>query len=213
MRHSQCLCLMLALSGLAGCRDSGPLETDPTAWESPDASGSGASVTEPAATPPQTSATGCPGLVVEDPAVSLDGIEMFQPDQKRDNPETGMPSYVYLAAGREGVAIAGPSVPSTDGLFVLQSPSISLRGVQSTWAEGYAVVVNPALSYEVAIDDFELEVALARVELCEQGGNLESRFLFRGNRGASGVAHAITITARANGQASAPSTPVTVEVR
>jgi hypothetical protein len=211
MRHSKCSCLIVAFGFLAGCGSNGPLEADPATPDSPDAGGSGA--TPSATLPPETSTTSCAGLVVEDPAVSLDGIAMFLPDQKRNNPEAGEPWYVYLEAGREGVVVGGPSVPSADGRFALQSPAIAMRGDRGTAAEGYTVTVNSAVAYDVAIDDFEFEVALARVELCEQEGNIQSRFLFRGNRGASGVAHDITITASVNGMKSAVSEPVTVEVR
>ena len=79
--------------------------------------------------------------------------------------------------------------------------------------DGYEVVVNPALRYDVAIDDFESEVALAKVELCERNGKIESRFFFRGEPRGDGVAHQATITATANGVTSAPTEPVTVEVR
>jgi hypothetical protein len=66
----------------------------------------------------------------------------------------------------------------------------------------------------VAITDFEMEVSLARVGLCQQGGSIASQFIFLANPGASGVAHDITVTAVAHSTAiSAPTSPVTVEVR
>jgi hypothetical protein len=127
--------------------------------------------------------------------------------------------YVYLAAGSEGVVLQGPSVTSAAGRFTLQSPSIAKVGLRSppddryAAADGYKVVVNSAQAYDVAISDFESEVALARVELCERNGKIESRFLFRGEPRGDGVAHEATITAITNGVASAPTSPVTVEVR
>jgi hypothetical protein len=161
----------------------------------------------------------CTPLVVSDPAVSLAGYTMYQPDEKRNNPLAGEPSYVYLVAGTEGVILAGPSVTSAAGLFTLQSASIAKVGLRSppddpyAAADGYKVVVNRALKYDVAISDFESEVALAKVELCERNGKIESRFFFRGEPRGDGVAHQTTITATANGVASAPTTPVTIEVR
>ena len=81
-------------------------------------------------------ATPCSTLVVEDPAISLDGYTRFAPDQKRNNPNAGDPSYVYLAAGSEAVVIPGPEVASAPGLFVLKNPSIAvgrrLRSTEST---------------------------------------------------------------------------------
>lgn len=157
--------------------------------------------------------TTCTPLVIMDPAISLAGVDVFLPDEKRNNPEAGMPSYVYLSAGQEGVVVNGPSVPSAAGLLSLESPTISKVGVRDYSADGYQVVVNSAFTYLVSIRDFEDEVALAQVELCETNGMIESRFLFRGQPGASGVAHEITIVATANGVDSSPSQPVTVEVR
>ncbi len=161
----------------------------------------------------------CTPLVVSDPAVSLAGYTMYQPDEKRNNPLAGEPSYVYLAAGTEGVILPGPSVTDAPGLFVLQSPSIGKVGLRSdpddpyAAADGYKVVVNRALAFDVAIMDFESEVGLARVELCVRNGQIESRFFFRGEPRGDGVAHQATITATANGVTSAPTAPVTIEVR
>jgi hypothetical protein len=143
----------------------------------------------------------------------MDGIPRFRPSEKTNNPMAGTPTYVYLAAGREAVVLPGPDVPDAAGLFALQSPSIVLVGVRPTSADGYAVTVNPALGYQVAIRDFEAEVSLARVELCQQNGAITSQFVFRANPAASGVAHDITITATANSTKSAPTSPITVEVR
>lgn len=158
-------------------------------------------------------ATGCANLVVEDPAISLDGYVRFTPDQKRNNPNAGEPSYVYIVAGSEAVVIPGPDVPSAPGLFVLKNPSIAVVGQRDTSADGYLVVVNDQLSYRVSISDFESEVALARVELCEVNHAIESRLVFRGNPEASGVAFDITVTAAVGSTLSPPTTPVTVEVR
>src|SRR4051794_30444818 len=38
-------------------------------------------------------------LAIADPAASLDGYSRFLPDEKRNNPSAGAPSYVYLHAG------------------------------------------------------------------------------------------------------------------
>ena len=66
----------------------------------------------------------------------------------------------------------------------------------------------------VSINDFEEEVSLARVDLCQQNGSFTSQFVFVANAGASGVAQDITIIAVAHSAAiSEPTSPVTVEVR
>jgi len=156
----------------------------------------------------------CATLAVVDPAVSLDGYTRFSPDEKRNNPNAGDPSYVFLAAGSEAVVIPGPDVPSAPGLFATHGSSITLVGVSDVAADGYSVIVNDHLGYQVTIDDFEFEVALARIELCEVDNVIHSNFVYRGNPGASGVAFDITATALVDGVPQAPpSTPVTVEVR
>jgi hypothetical protein len=152
--------------------------------------------------------------VVEDRTVSLVGVELFRPDEKRGNPKAGVASYVYLAAGKEGVILTGPSVTPV-GQTTLDSPSITMLGVELAYhaAEGYDVVVNADLKFHVAIDDFEFEVALARVELCEQSGELQSQFVFKANEHESGVAHDITISPITTLKVTSLPPPVTVEVR
>src|SRR3954453_22944249 len=151
-------------------------------------------------------------LVIADPSASLDGYGRFVPDEKRSNPSAGDPSYVYLHAGTEAVVIAGPDVASASGLFTLMNSSIALIGAADFSADGYTVTVNSQLGYRVAISDFEYEVTLARVELSEVSQMIQSRFVFRPSRTASGVAHEIAITA--SGARALPATaPVTVEVR
>ena len=151
-------------------------------------------------------------LLIADPGTSLDGYGRFVPDEKRNNPSAGDPSYVYLHAGTEAVVIAGPDVASASGLFALMTPNIGLIGATDFSAGGYTVTVNSELGYRVAIADFEYEVTLARVELSEVGQVIQSRFVFGANPTASGVAHDITITATGAPALSAAA-PVTVEVR
>jgi len=155
----------------------------------------------------------CTPLVIDDPAASFDGYALFSPAERRNNPNAGDPSYVFLAAGREAVVIDGPAVTSAPGLFTLANPSITLVGARDFSADGYEVVANAGLHYSVTIRDFEYEVALARVELCEKSQAITSRFTFRGNPQGSGVAFDITITGAAGGAVTPPTTPVTVEVR
>jgi len=153
----------------------------------------------------------CATLVIADPATSLDGYTRFLPDDKRNNPSAGDPSYVYLHAGTEAVVIAGPDVANASGLFTLMYPGIALDGADVV-PDGYTVRVNSQLGYGVAIEDFEYEVALARVEMCEVNQVIQSRFVFAANPTASGVAHNIGITATGV-PAQSTTAPVTVEVR
>jgi hypothetical protein len=50
-------------------------------------------------------------------------------------------------------------------------------------------------------------------ELCDQSGDLRSRFVFKGNSGPSGVAHDLTITTQTTSKVTSLPSPVTVEVR
>jgi hypothetical protein len=149
-------------------------------------------------------------LVILNPDISLDGYRRFLPDEKRK--DAGDPAYVELRAGMDAVAIAGPDVASASGLFALMNPSIDLIGATASSAAGYAVTVNGHFLYRIAIDDFEYEVTLARVELSEVNQIIQSQFVFAANPTASGVAHSITITATGATALSAAD-PVTVEVR
>jgi len=161
--------------------------------------------------------TGCVPLVVSSPAVSTDGISLFWPAEKMNNPKAGDPTYIYLEAGREGVVLHGPNVPDTSGPFALQSQSIDLMTSSvdpDASPLGYRAVINQDFGYMVAIDDFEMEVSLARVDLCQQSGSITSQFVLVANPGASGVARDLTITAAAHSTTiSAPTSPVTIEVR
>jgi len=167
--------------------------------------------------PAGTAPAGCVPLVVSNPTVSLDGIPLFWPAEKTNNPKAGDPTYVYLEAGREGVVLHGPNIPDTAGAFTLQSQSIDLMSSSvdpDALPLGYRAIINHDFGYMVAIDNFEKEVSLARVVLCQQSGSFTSQFVFLANPGASGVAQNMTITAAAHSTTiSAPTSPVTVEVR
>jgi hypothetical protein len=175
----------------------------------------GSSNTTPAAatTQDRQNIMACAQTVVSNPDAKLDGVALFQPAQKQGDPRAGEPWYVYLAAGTEGVILPGPTVTAADGLLVTGASSLSLVGARQYSADGYHVVVNPSLAYDVAIDDFEYEVTLARVELCPKDGSIESWFIFVGNPGASGVAHTITVGATTTSKVTALQPAVTVEVR
>lgn len=167
-----------------------------------------------AGTPAGVAPAGCVPLVVSNPTVSTDGIQLFWPAEKTNNPKAGDPTYVYLEAGREGVVLLGPNVPDSTGYFALQAQAIKfmVSGPDPS-PVGYLVFINQDFGYTVAINDFEMEVSLARVELCQQSESITSQFAFLANPGASGVAHDITITAAAHSTTiSGPTSPVTVEV-
>jgi hypothetical protein len=167
--------------------------------------------------PAGTTPAGCTPLVVSDSTVSTEGIQLFWPAEKTNNPKAQDAKYVYLDAGREGVVLLGPNVPDTAGAFALQSQFIGLMSSSEdpyALPPGYRVFINHDFGYMVSINDFEEEVSLARVDLCQQNGSFTSQFVFVANAGARGVAQDITITAVAHSTAiSEPTSPVTVEVR
>jgi hypothetical protein len=152
--------------------------------------------------------------VIADPAYPLNGYEQFPPEQKMADPRAQSSDYVYLVAGREAVAIAGPAIPFAESAVTVQAEGITVENPTAFSADGFRVSVNDHLFYQVRIEDFEHEVALARVELCPTGGQLQSRFVFpaTGELG-GGVAHRLTIEAMVDGISQASSPPLTVEVR
>jgi hypothetical protein len=161
---------------------------------------------------PEEPPVGAGCQAIDNPDISLQRYERFTPAEKRNNPEAGDPDYIFLAAGREAVVIDGPTIMGAAPLQ-LQQPAISIVNPRDTGADGYRVVVNRSLSYAVPIDDFEYEVTLARVEVCDQGGAIQSRFIFAAAPAGDGVAHDLTIIPVVGGSPLAPSIPYTIEVR
>ena len=143
----------------------------------------------------------------------LTGFTVYEADARRNDPRAGEPSYVYLQAGVDAVRLPGPVVRDVtpSSLFVLENPGV----VED--ATGFTVTVNGRLGYRVAIDDFEDEISLARVELVRRGDVITSSFIFPGRAGepyGGGVAHGLTIQAVVYGAAAGlPTGPVTVEAR
>ena len=143
---------------------------------------------------------------------SLAGFTVSDAEALRNNPLAGEPEYVFLLAGRDAVRLPGPKVPEgvAPSLFVLEQPGV----VEDE--DGFTVTVNRRLSYRVAIDDFENEISLARVELVKTGDVISSSFIFPGRAAppyGGGVAHGLTIAAVVDGVAGPGTIPVTVEAR
>jgi hypothetical protein len=153
----------------------------------------------------------CP--VIDNPAATLSGYQQFTPDQKAGDPRAQDPTYVYLVAGREAVVLTGPTTADDGQPFQLRNPTIALANPTDTSATGYHVTVDDHLSYLVDIDDFEFEIELARVEICQTSGQLRSHLVFRGAPLASGVAHSVITRPAIDGVAYFPTAPITVEVR
>jgi hypothetical protein len=149
---------------------------------------------------------------IRNPDQSLAGYTAFSPDQKMGNPSAGDPTNVYLRDGKDAVVLLGPPLPDGGAPLVLRNPSIALAHAAGSPPTGYAVVVNDHLTYSVEIDDFEMEVVLARVDVCRTGGNLESRFYFAAPALGNGVARMVTIRPVVDGvPAATTSAPVNIE--
>jgi hypothetical protein len=157
-------------------------------------------------------ALGC--QAIDNPDLSLQPYARFTPTEKRNNPEAGDPEYIYLKAGSEAVVLEGPETFAGDGGLTITTPSIYVFDKHGSSADGYKVVVNSNLRYMINMDDFEYEVTVARVELCQRNGNVESHFVFAATPGASGVVHSISIgTSGTAGPILPPTDHVSIEVR
>lgn len=158
-------------------------------------------------------------LTLETPGVTADGYEVYDPDELRDDPRAGDPSYIFLDYGVDAVRLPGPAfavaAEDLDSLFVIEDPSVdSYQWGDELWEDGIAVTVNPRLRFELKIEDYEDEVTpLAEVSLIDTGDAIESEFVIIAN-GRDGVAHNLEITAWIDGeQAGDPTPPVTIEMR
>jgi hypothetical protein len=156
-------------------------------------------------TAPQADGTYQPSATtysIQDPDIAADGYVIYRPEQKQGLDPTE-PTFVELAIGEEGVALAGPLVenpPSDEAaqLFALDRPSMSWEVTSSTY-EGLTVQVNPRLAYRFDIGDYEDELHVARVDLDRTDAGLQAHFILLAD-GCDGVAFASQITALVDGQ-------------
>tara|TARA_R110002096_G_scaffold16898_1_gene57580 strand:- start:23058 stop:23906 length:849 start_codon:yes stop_codon:yes gene_type:complete len=146
------------------------------------------------------------------------GLLVFDPDDKRNDPRAGDPSYIYLLLDKEAVRLTGPSLAGqSEDLFEFRSPSVEVRietVPEGQHAIGMDVVVNERLTYQFTIDDFEDEGSLiGSASLTLLNGTMQSEFVFAA-LGSPGVAHDLTIQAIIDGVPTGAATaPVTIETR
>ena len=114
------------------------------------------------------------------------------------------------------MSVIGPEISSSprrefelDSIFYLANEEISKYEEEE---EGYIVRVNPYLAYDVAIDDLEGEIDLARVELSKETNIIKSNFIFLASAQTGGIV-TVKITAIVNGKGVASSGPIGIEVR
>ena len=121
---------------------------------------------------------------------------------------------IFLLKDKEGVRVIGPEISSSpqrefevESIFYLADQEISKYEGEE---DGYIVRVNSYLTYDIAIDDFEDEVDLARVELSKEINSIKSNFIFLARTG--GIVR-VKITAIVNEKGVASSGPIGIEVR
>ena len=139
-------------------------------------------------------------------------VSFSSPSERQGDPRASESDYIYLVKDCLGVKVSGPGFSAgddADQLFALENESIS-RGVNLNNLT-YAVSVNPRLSYEIYIDDFDEELVLSRVILMESDGRIDSTFYFAAV--GDGVAHDLVITASVDGETENATSPLSIESR
>jgi hypothetical protein len=149
-------------------------------------------------------------LLISNPNIDLDGFSVYLPEEKMGDCRAGDSEYVFLVINEEAVVLNGPSI-SSDGTNIEDLFNLDGEGIVRTGDSGFQIVVNERLGYIVSIDDFELEVDLARVELTKTDDGIQSQLTFVAT--GSGVAHDVTITAEVDESSLQATSPTTIESR
>ncbi|HEY0705395.1 MAG TPA: hypothetical protein VGG33_01270, partial [Polyangia bacterium] len=140
----------------------------------------------------------------------LTTLKIGRPEEERCVPEADDSSFVALTIGREALMVAGPTITLPVDACTPLAPRIEDRAASpDRGSDGYRIVVNARLQYDVKVDDFEREVTVAKVELFERGGQLESRFFFAAKN--QGKARNLIISALVDGVPVASTLGFTVE--
>jgi len=147
--------------------------------------------------------------------LDLSEYTIYEPEERLSDPAAQSPEYVFLVAGKEAVRVEGPEIEGAVH-FVLENEEI--REVdhgyfEDYWTTGFEVIVNSHLTYTIAIEDFEGEVDLAKVELGLRDNTIESTFIFAASPSGDGVAHDINITALIDGEGVRSKKARSIEVR
>lgn len=153
-------------------------------------------------------------LEILDPTVDLSAYTIHTVAELQGHPEAGEPEYAYLAAGLEAVTVEGPTFGDR-GLFVLDGAGIQKHPEARKEISPYTfrVTVNPRLSFDVKMYDYDHEVELAAVKLIPQGTSFQSVFIFSTTLVEEGVMHDLVITPFVDGVAGTPTAPVSLESR
>ncbi|WP_245767752.1 hypothetical protein [Stigmatella erecta] len=154
-------------------------------------------------------------MEILDPAIDLSTYTLCTVAERQGHPDAGEPEYAYLATGLEALKVDGPLLAADSGLFVLDGAGIQKHPEARMEDAPYTfrVTVNPRLSFDVKMYDYDDEVALAAVKLIPQGASFQSVFVFSTSQVEEGVAHELVITPFIDGVAGTPTAPVSIESR
>lgn len=159
-------------------------------------------------------------LALDNPDYNADSYRVRDPDEIRTATSPGRGEdarYLYLAKG-EAVRVPGPVIRGSDGfdlggLFRVENPSFGTINDHPEYnaADGVTATANPSLRFDAFGDDFEHEVALARVEMYRFSDRIETQMIFV-NTG-DGVAHRLLLEAQADGRKAGTAGPYSIEAR
>ncbi|WP_225411889.1 hypothetical protein [Stigmatella hybrida] len=154
-------------------------------------------------------------LEILEPTVDLSTYTVYTVAERQGHPEAGEPEYAFLATGLDALKVDGPLLAADSGLFVLDGAGIQKHPEAKMEDSPYTfrVTVNPRLSFDVKMYDYDHEVALAAVKLIPQGASFQSVFVFSTSQVDEGVAHDLVITPFIDGVAGTPTAPVSIESR
>jgi len=134
-------------------------------------------------------------LEVKNSTVNLGDYTIHAPSEKMSNPNA-YPGNIYLIIGNnEAVKLIGPNLSKGDGvnlasLFRLDNETITLLEQNKENQQTYQVVVNPRLTYEITMDNYDGQAILAGAVLTKTKEEISSEFTFAvPSNSTSGVVH------------------------
>ena len=151
------------------------------------------------------------------PGSSLDGFTVYEPDELRNDPRAGDPSYVFLDQGRDAIYVRAAPVP------LAQAATLTLGGGaramyphqwgDNAWDQGVMLDMDEHVRYVIEADDFENEFGVHDEVDVEIAGETATPVLILVGSGAGGVAQDVAIRIIVDGVAGERSPAFAVEVR
>lgn len=155
-------------------------------------------------------------LDIENTGCSMSGVALYEITDAPRNEDGYIQLHDFKAVKLPGPEIIPSSGTAVGGLFVLSNEQINEFGIHihsggdRHW-DGYNVIVNSHLIYNIIGSDYEGEICLARVDLTRDGDKIKSSFIFVALPEGSGTV-AITIKAIVDGNVIGMSSPVAIRV-